>query len=87
MSDYRHLHLPVLEPTIPYLVIVWNGLLFYLLRKLLLRLFPLKLHLFIQELISTIELCADCSELGNLARQEIERFKCKFIFLTIFYAF
>lgn len=65
MLEHGHLHMPIPEAMIPYLIIVWNCLFFFLLRKLSLRIFPVKIHLFVQELISTIELCADCSELGE----------------------
>lgn len=72
--DHRgHLHLPVPvalvpECLVPALIIAWNCLLFVLLRKGSRRLLPARCQLFVAELLATIELCADCSELGEFRK-------------------
>lgn len=49
---------------IPYLVLVFNSLVFYLLRLNLTKIAPASIDLFLSEIVSTVELCADCAELG-----------------------
>ena len=51
---------------IPYLVLVFNSLIFYLLRLNVNKLFPEQFRLLLNEIISTVELCSDCAELGIL---------------------
>ena len=49
---------------IPYTVLCLNCITFFILRKFFYRFLPNHLHLFICELLATLELCADCAELG-----------------------
>lgn len=51
---------------VPYTVITLNCITFFILRKICYRIFPKNLHLFICELLATLELCTDCAELGIL---------------------
>lgn len=53
------------ESLIPYSVILFNAIVFWLLRKLLQPITPRKFKLLIHEFISTIELCSGCAELGK----------------------
>jgi hypothetical protein len=62
-SDHWHTQLP--EGVVPYLVILFNTVIFFTTRKFINRFVSIKYRLFLDELISTIELCADCSELGK----------------------
>ena len=50
---------------VPYTVLSLNCITFFILRKILFRISPTNVHLFIHELIATLELCADCAELGK----------------------
>ena len=52
------------DAVIPYLVLLFNSLVFYLLRGVVDRTVPASVNLLFNELISTVELCADCAELG-----------------------
>ena len=56
--------LTIEDSIIPYLVLVFNSLVFYLLRINVNLLGPQKVNLLLNEIISTVELCADCAELG-----------------------
>ncbi|CAN7997356.1 unnamed protein product [Ixodes hexagonus] len=56
--------LPFAEELVPYTVLLVNGLLFALLRRLAARLVPLRAQLMASEAISTWELCSDVAELG-----------------------
>ncbi|EEC20497.1 conserved hypothetical protein, partial [Ixodes scapularis] len=56
--------LPFLEELVPYAVLLVNGLLSSLLRRLSARLVPLRAQLVASEAISTWELCSDVGELG-----------------------
>uniref|UniRef100_A0A6B0V512 Putative aquaporin-11-like protein n=1 Tax=Ixodes ricinus TaxID=34613 RepID=A0A6B0V512_IXORI len=55
---------PFLEELVPYTVLLVNGLLSSLLRRLCARLVPLRAQLVASEAISTWELCSDVGELG-----------------------
>lgn len=50
---------------IPYTVLILNCITFFILRKFFFRILPVKIHLFVHELIATLELCVDCAELGK----------------------
>lgn len=50
---------------VPYIVLVINTVLFAIVRKVALTVTPSFLHSLVGEVIATIELCADCAELGN----------------------
>ena len=56
--------LTIADTAVPYLVLLFNCLLFTLLRANVRLLVPTSVHLFLNEVISTVELCADCAELG-----------------------
>lgn len=49
---------------IPYLVLIFNVFIAHLARSISIRILPINIHIIINELISTIELCACCAELG-----------------------
>jgi len=49
---------------VPYTVLSLNCITFFILRKILFRVLPSYTHLFLYELIATLELCTDCAELG-----------------------
>ena len=49
---------------VPYLILVANCLLFRVSRKIL-HYCPYTLRLLLSEIIATLELCADCAELGT----------------------
>lgn len=51
-------------PCAPYLILLFNSVVFHILRKLFLRISPLSLQLCIAEIIATLELCCGCAELG-----------------------
>ena len=56
----------LLQCAIPYSILVLNGIVFWLIRKLLSPILPRKVALLIWEIIATIELCSGCAELGKL---------------------
>ncbi|KPM02971.1 hypothetical protein QR98_0013980 [Sarcoptes scabiei] len=49
---------------IPYLVLLFNTIIFHSIRLTIKTISPISINLFVQEIISTIELCACCAELG-----------------------
>ena len=49
---------------VPYTVLSLNCITFFVLRKIFYRILPKRTHLFICELLATLELCTDCAELG-----------------------
>ena len=49
---------------IPYVILLANSIIFYIARIGINHLAPNKVNLLLNEIISTIELCADCAELG-----------------------
>lgn len=59
------------ESLIPYLVILFNAIVFWFTRRLLLPITPRKFRIIIHELISTIELCSGCSELGECKQSSL----------------
>ncbi|XP_015789581.1 aquaporin-11 [Tetranychus urticae] len=54
----------LLQSAIPYSILILNAALFWILRKLLSPILPRKFALLFWEIISTIELCSGCAELG-----------------------
>lgn len=49
----------------PYVVLLFNTVVLHILRKGLLLVSPQAVQLVIAEIIATLELCADCAELGK----------------------
>ena len=49
---------------VPYTVLSLNCVTFFILRKIFYRILPKRTHLFVCELLATLELCTDCAELG-----------------------
>lgn len=56
--------LTIEDAVVPYLVLLFNSVVFYLLRINVNLLAPSSINLFLNEIISTVELCAGCAELG-----------------------
>ncbi|XP_015921937.1 aquaporin-11 [Parasteatoda tepidariorum] len=49
---------------IPYLVLLLNSIVIHIFRKIILRFSPLIIQLLLAEIVTTLELCAGCAELG-----------------------
>ena len=58
----------------PYLVLLLNCLLFKSLRVVVFAITPNPIRTLVSELISTLELCSDCAELGQPSTKTIFRF-------------
>lgn len=60
--------LPYLEyippSCVPYLVLMFNTLVFHILRRIFLRFAPGSIAIIFAEIIATLELCSACAELG-----------------------
>ncbi|KAG8198046.1 hypothetical protein JTE90_001880 [Oedothorax gibbosus] len=49
---------------VPYLVLIFNSLVFHILRRIFLRFSPASIQIIFAEIIATLELCSACAELG-----------------------
>lgn len=55
----------LLSHVVPYAILAINTVLFTVSRKFILKVTPSFLTPFIGEILATLELCADCAELGT----------------------
>ncbi|GFY55899.1 uncharacterized protein TNIN_358541 [Trichonephila inaurata madagascariensis] len=54
-----------IPPTcVPYIVLLFNTIVFHIFRKVFLRFTPSALQILVAEIIATLELCSACAELG-----------------------
>jgi len=68
---------------VPYLILLLNTVLAAVARKVLLTVSPGFVQLLIGEVIATIELCADCAELGKKQFTVPWQYPFRFLFLEI----
>lgn len=67
----------------PYVVLLFNTVVLHILRKVFLRFSPASVQLVIAEIIATLELCADCAELGKRILKEHLSYLSNIIILVV----
>lgn len=70
---------------VPYTVLSLNCITFFVLRKIFYRILPKRTHLFICELLATLELCTDCAELGISVWTLFTLYKFEVLYLEVLY--
>lgn len=64
------------DPSVPYLILLLNCLIFRSARQFALGVTTDVMRPFVTEFIATLELCADCAELGKFSRTILDDDEC-----------